>query len=393
MFQRKILHHLERWASQKNRKPLILRGARPVGKTTAVDLFSKGFNQYLYLNLEKKEEADLFNRNLSIEDLINVLFLVKNLPPKNDKTLLFIDEIQNSPKAVAMMRYFYESAKHIHVVAAGSLLESMIGKEQVSFPVGRVQYLFMYPLTFEEFLMAADENEAAKLYNTLPFPSFAHSKMIQLFHQYCLIGGMPEIVKEYIEHQDIVSLTPLYQGLLTSFMDDVGKYARNPTMAQIIRHTIETAPLEAGKRIKFEGFGNSNYRSREMGESLRTLERAMLVYLVYPSTAVTPPLIPDKRKSPRLQFLDNGFLNYSCGLRGYYFKMKDLHSCDKGIFAEHIGGQELLAVNAGNPNKPVFWIREKRQSTAEVDFIVQFENHLVPVEVKSGKSGTWLHLL
>lgn len=388
LFQRNILHNLELWASQKNRKPLILRGARQVGKTTAVELFSKSFDQYLCFNLEKKEDADLFNRDLSIEDLINVLFLVKNLSPVKGKILLFIDEIQNSSKAVAMMRFFYESAKHIHVIAAGSLLESMIGKEQISFPVGRVQYLFMYPLIFEEFLKATDENEAVNIYNTLPFRSFAHSKMIQLFHRYCLIGGMPEIVKEYIENQDIVSLAPLYQGLLTSFMDDVGKYARNSTMVEIIRHTIEAAPLEAGKRIKFEGFGNSNYRSREMGESLRTLERAMLLYLFYPSTAVKPPLVPNKKKSPRLQFLDTGLLNYYSGLSEYYFKMKDLHSFHKGIIAEHIVGQELLGLNIGNQNKPVFWIREKRQSTAEVDFILQFKNCLVPVEVKSGKPGT-----
>ena len=388
MFYRKIIDELKQWASKKDRKPLILRGARQVGKTTAIDIFSKEFDQYIYLNLEKKEDAEIFNNDLPLKDLIQAIYLSKNISPSEGKTLLFIDEIQNSPQAVKMMRYFYESAGNIHVAAAGSLLETVIGRNQISFPVGRVQYMFMYPLTFEEFLAAIKAEQALSLYNTVPCPKFAFTQLLRHFHKYCFVGGMPEIIKNYMKDENIHSLTPIYQGLLTSYLDDVSKYARNATLNQVIRHAIETAPFEAGKRIKFHGFGRSNYRSREMGEALRTLERAMLIYLLYPSTSTTPPIIPDLRKSPRLQFLDTGLINYFVNLQSYFYKTSDLHSFYQGILAEHIVGHELLAINMDRPGKTSFWIREKKQSNAEVDFIIPYKEYIIPVEVKSGKTGT-----
>ncbi len=360
MFPRKIIHEFEKWSAQRHRKPLILRGARQVGKTTAIDIFSESFDHYIYLNLEKREDAEIFNNNLPLEELIQAIFFSKNMSRSQGATLLFMDEIQNSPQAVTMMRYFYESAKDIYVMAAGSLLETVIGKDQIGFPVGRVQYLFMYPLTFEEFLVAIEAEQALKFYNTVPLPSFALSKMLRYFHKYCMIGGMPEVIKKYIEKEDMVSLTPVYQGLLTSYLDDVSKYARNATMIEVIRHSIESAAFEAGKRIKFQGFGHSNYRSREMGEALRTLERAMLIYLLYPSTSTEPPIIPDLKKSPRLQFLDTGLINYFVGLQEYFYKTQDLHSFYQGILAEHIVGQELPAINMSNPRKLSFWVREKK---------------------------------
>ena len=248
--------------------------------------------------------------------------------------------------------------------------------------------MYLYPLSFEEFLAASGEDQALKCYHTIPFPDFAFTRLLKLFHRYTLIGGMPEIARKYIENKDIAALAPVYQGLLVAYLDDVIKYARNTTMAQVIRHAIESAPLEAGQRIKFQGFGNSNYQSREMGEALRMLERAMLIYLLYPSTVTQPPVRPDLKKSPRLQFLDTGLINYFAGLQDYFFKMENLHSFYKGLLAEHIVGQELLALDMNTSRKPSFWIREKKQSNAEVDFIVPFKQHIIPVEVKSGKTGT-----
>jgi predicted AAA+ superfamily ATPase len=387
MFFRNIINELRIWADEKDRKPLILRGARQVGKTTAVEIFSRDFDQYIYLNLEKNEDSEIFNHGLPVEDLIQSIYLSKNMTPSQGKTLIFIDEIQNSPQAIAQLRYFYESAKKLHIIAAGSLLEVMIGEPRPAFPVGRVQYMYLYPLSFEEFLAAAGEDQALKCYHTIPFPNFAFTRLLKLFHRYTLIGGMPEITGKYIEDKDIAALAPVYQGLLVAYLDDVSKYARNTTMAQVIRHAIESAPLEAGQRIKFQGFGNSNYKSREMGEALRMLERAMLIYLLYPSTVTQPPVRPDLKKSPRLQFLDTGLINYFAGLQDYFFKMENLHSFYKGLLAEHIVGQELLALDMKTSRKPSFWVREKKQSNAEVDFIVPFKQHIIPVEVKSGKTG------
>lgn len=395
MFYRNVITKLREWAEEENRKPLILRGARQVGKTTAVDIFSKEFEHYIYLNLEKKEDAEIFDRNLSFEKLTQAIFFTKNISfAKNKKTLLFIDEIQNSPAAVAMMRYFYESAKSLYVIAAGSLLETVIGNMQISFPVGRVRYLFMYPMTFEEFLKARGEEEALKLYRQVPLEDFAFSKLLKLFHDYSLIGGMPEVVRFFNQKEDLLGLTPIYQALLTGYIDDVSKYARNPAMVEVIRHAIEAAPFEAGKRIKFQGFGRSNYKSREMGEALKTLEWAMLLYLLYPATVTEPPLSADFKRSPRLQFLDTGLLNYRAGLQGYFFKFDDLHSFYQGTLAEHIVGQELSALDMNKPKKVTFWVREQKQSNAEVDFLIPFKQYLIPVEVKAGKTGSLrsLHL-
>ncbi|GAH78166.1 unnamed protein product, partial [marine sediment metagenome] len=182
-------------------------------------------------------------------------------------TLIFIDEIQNSPNAVSMLRYFYESAKEFFVITAGSLLESLIDR-QISFPVGRVDYLYMKPLTFNEYVNVIEDKSIIEVLNQVPCPDFAHEKLLGLFYKYTLTGGMPEVVSVYSENQNIVELNPIYESLLQSYLDDVEKYARNNTLARVMRHAIESSFYEAGSRIRFEGFGRSLYKSREMSEAL-----------------------------------------------------------------------------------------------------------------------------
>lgn len=388
MIPRNIITLFRTWAATKERKPLILRGARQVGKTTAVELFAGEFEVFIHLNLEKSEDGAHFKRGLSVGDILQSVCLAKKVRFIPGRTLLFLDEIQAVPEAVAMMRYFYEELKSLHVIAAGSLLEAMLGIRQINFPVGRVESMFLHPFSFEEYLIALNETEALDAYRKMPVPAFAHETLLRLYHQYALVGGMPEIVATYARSRDIVSLTPLYQSLVSAYLDDVAKYARNASMVQVVRHAIESVFFEAGKRITFEGFGRSNYRSREMGEALRILERAMLINLVYPTTALKPPAIPDKKKAPRLQFLDTGLMNFKAGLQGYFFQFKDLSGFYQGRVAEHIVGQELLAAGGAGQPPLVFWVREKKQSSAEVDYLFPFEDGLVPVEVKSGKSGT-----
>jgi len=388
MFNRSILHKLSVWKDSKERKPLILRGARQVGKTTAIEIFSQSYDLFISLNLEKPEEAELFSHGLSVRDLFQSILLYKNLPSIDGRVLLFLDEIQNSADAVRVLRYFYEELPKIHVVAAGSLLEIALAQKQIGIPVGRVQYLFMYPLSFREFLEATREQQALESLNTIPVPPFAVPRLLELFHRYALVGGMPEVISRYSEEKNIVALAPYYQSLFTSFLDDIPKYARNKTMKRIIRHCFEAAPREAGERIKFAGFGKSNYRSREVGDALRSLEQAMLIHLLYPTVSVEIPLAPDHKKSPKLQFLDVGLINFSLGLQGHYFRHSDLHSFFRGKIAEMIVGQELIAAGSEEHLKPVFWVREKRQAPAEVDFVVQFEKYAIPIEVKAGAKGT-----
>ena len=387
MFKRTILRQLQAWKDRPDRKPLILRGARQVGKTTAVELFAEAYDHFIPLNLEKPEEARLFSRDLSARDLMQAIRFHKGLPSIDGRALLFLDEIQNCPEAVHALRYFHEELPEIHVIAAGSLLEVALTQKQIGVPVGRVEHAFMVPLCFREFLEATGEKQALEALSTVPPPPHAFPKLLDLFHRYALVGGMPEIVARYAGNRDAAALEPLYRSLWTSFLDDIPKYARNETMKRVIRHCLESAPLEAGERVKFAGFGRSNYRSREAGESLRTLEQAMLLHLIYPTTSTEIPLAPDRRKSPKLMFLDVGLVNFSAGLQGHYFEHRDLHAFYRGKIAEMVVGQEIIASDPGY-HKPVFWVREKAQAPAEVDFVIQHAGLAVPVEVKAGAKGT-----
>jgi len=387
MYQRNAVNELLKWKNTKGRKPLVLRGARQIGKTTVVNLFSKNFAQYIYLNLERESDKEIFTKYRSIDEIVQYVFLQhnKNLSKIKD-TLLFIDEIQVVPSAVAMLRYFYEDYPDLHVIAAGSMLETLFDRA-INFPVGRVEYRVMHPFSFNEFLGAMKENQALDLYNQIPIPAFATTKLFQLFHTYILIGGMPEIVKQYIDTKDITSLTNIYESLISTYFDDAEKYAKNSTQVQLVRHAIRSAFYEGGTRIKYQGFGASSYGSREMNEVLRMLEKTMLINLVFPTTQTSVPFMPDIKKSPRLQVLDTGMLNYFSGLQKNIFGTRDLNSLYQGKIAEHIVGQELLASSFNVLNTLHFWVREKKQSDAEVDFLYKFDGQMIPIEVKSGASG------
>lgn len=387
MFNRSIISYLRQWKVSEDRKPLVLRGARQVGKTTAMELFSREFDQFIHLNLDKPEDATLFSRQLPVRDLFQAILLDRNLPRVDGRILLFLDEVQNSPDAVRQLRYFYEDLPFIHVAAAGSLLEVALTQKKIGMPVGRVEHLFMYPLSFLEFLEATGEFQALSAIQKVPLSPLVLPKLFELFHRYVQIGGMPEVVARYALTKDVVVLRPVYQSLTTSFLDDIPKYSRNDTLKHVIRHCLEAAPYEAGDRIKFAGFGKSNYRSREAGEALKTLEQAMLVHLLYPTTSTELPLVPDRRKSPRLLFLDIGLINFAAGLQGRFFKHSELHSFYRGRIAEMIVGQEIIASDAAVSVNPVFWVREKRQAPAELDFLVQQDGSVFPVEVKAGAAG------
>lgn len=388
MFKRQLLHELEKWAIKDNRKPLVIRGARQVGKTTLVNEFAKQYAQYIYLNLELKEDKEPFEEFRSIENLVSALFFLKNKTlSQKSKTLIFIDEIQEVPKALNILRYFYESVPEISVIAAGSMLETLFDKN-ISFPIGRVEYKVIRPVSFPEFLSAIGETAALKELTQIPISKFAHTKLLGLFHKYALIGGMPEVVEHYAAHKDLIALAPIYDALISGYLQDVEKYAPSNAQIQHIRHCIQASFSQAGKRIKFEGFGNSAYKSREMGEALRTLEKALLLQLNYPSTTATLPIVPDLKKSPRLQILDTGLLNYYVGLQKDIIGTKDLNSIYQGTMIEHLIGQELVAPQFNTLSALQFWVRENKGSTAEVDYIYPYEGLIIPIEVKSGKEGT-----
>lgn len=386
MIYRNILEELKAWRISKHRKPLIIRGARQTGKTTVVRAFGQTFTQFIYLNLERKEDAAMFQNFPTFAHLVASIFFSKDKDQQVVDTLIFIDEIQEAPEAINLLRYFYEDFPQYYIIAAGSLLEAAL-TENITMPVGRVQFMVVRPLSFDEYLGAMGEHAALEQYNKMPTDDFAHPKLLQLFHDYALIGGMPEIVSHYAENKNLTALTPLYESLLLAYMNDVEKYARNPTMVQVIRHVIKSIGPETGNRIKFERFGQSNYRSREVGEALRTIEKAMLLSLIYPCTSTELPIFADKKKSPRLQLLDTGLLNYLAGIQKEVLGSPTLERAFQGKLAEHIVGQELLAKRYSMISDLHFWTRERKDAEAEVDFVHSDGARLIPIEVKSGSTG------
>jgi len=384
MLYRKTKEELLLRLKREERKPIVLRGARQVGKTTLVRMIASQFEQFIELNLEKSEDKKIFEITSDFKELVKAIFFYKGKSLKKE-TLIFIDEIQNSPEAIKQLRFFYEEGKNLYVVSAGSLLETLV-KKNISFPVGRVEYLYVYPLGFYEFLKAKYP-ETIDFYEKVPIDEVTHEKFLKVFNEYALIGGMPEVVKNYIENEDLTEINHIYDSLITGFKDDIEKYENSKRRISLLRFVIDNAFREAGGRIKFSKFGGSNYKSVEMSETFRILEKAFLLKLVYPVTDTELPTIGNYKKSPKLMLLDNGLVNFVSNYHQLFFEKKNILEINSGKLAEQIVFQELRLILKREYSDIFFWVREKKQSTAEVDFVLPYKGLLIPIEVKGGKTG------
>lgn len=385
MINRSQFKYLEQWAESEDRKPLVLRGARQVGKTTLVRQFSAKFDVFLSLNLDKEEDALLFESFKNVEMLTDAIFRHCRKQKKAGKTLLFIDEIQSSPNAVAILRYFYEEMPNLYVICAGSLLESLIDK-QISFPVGRVEYLAIRPCSFLEFLNGIGESFDYDLLLNIDV-SNAHQRVLSHFHNFAIVGGMPAAINAYAANRDVFQVDKVYESLLNAYIYDVEKYARNNMLGQVIRYILKNGWGYAAERIAFERFGGSNYKSREVGEAFRTIEKAMLLELVYPILKPQIPMLSSVAYRPKLIWFDTGLLNYIAGVRESLFSVTDVMDAWRGRVAEQLVAQELIALKWQVSMRRQFWVRDKSQSSAEVDFVVQYKTWAIPIEVKSGHNA------
>lgn len=387
MFARDLTQQLKRWRDNPRRKPLVLRGARQVGKTTLVKEFGKQFDSFISLNLEK-EDAEIFRRFSNVNDIWQYLCLKHHIVQDKSKAiLLFIDEIQEEPNAVAMLRYFYEDLPWVYVIAAGSRLHSLM-KQHVSFPVGRVEYMTLRPCSFVEFVNAKEGEQWADMLRGISVPDFMHEEMISTFNTYALVGGMPEAVSEYLEFRDIERLSPIFSSLLKGYNEDAEKFAKSSDQVRILRHILGAAWLSAAETITFSGFGNSSYTSTQIHDGMDLLERAYLLSLDYPVTSTSAPALPATRRSPKLIMVDTGLTNFLAGIQLEYLQNKNLLDTWRGRAAEHIVAQELRVVlDRHYREQQYFWIRDKKGSTAEVDFVWQEGTNLVPIEVKAGTNA------
>lgn len=381
MFDRMIEKDLVRWKMNPYRKPLILRGARQVGKTSVIRKFGlENFSNVIEVNLEKRDHLQLFDQAMSVEDFIKRinLFLDQKVVPGS--SLLFIDEIQESKNVMELIRFFAEEKPELHVMAAGSLLEAKIGQDW-SIPVGRVEYRYLYPLTFMEYLKARDKTALVDALETIrmgePFPYGDLAG--ELFKEYVALGGMPEVVKSFIETGDYGQVREILNRLQTAYLDDIRKYSKSTENNKYLEIILEFGPKVAGTLFKYENFGGSNFRSREMSEAIQTIEKVMLLKQVFGVNSTSLPILPKSVRPKKMVWLDVGLVNfvnnaYQDLLTGEY----------KGKIMEQVVGQSLLAGGIMRPLDLYYWAKDRGNGSAEVDFCVQHHSRLVGMEIKSG---------
>lgn len=394
------LEDLDRWRGRARRKPLIIRGARQVGKTTLVRLFAERFFDGLAeVNFERNPQlADLFASNNPTATLER-LQLQLDLDITPGRTLLFLDEIQATPKVLASLRYFYEELPALHVIAAGSLLELALDRPTFSVPVGRIEYLHLGPMQFDELLLAADKTRLVELLNKYQLgdevPLSIHRQLMSWLRTFLIVGGMPDAVRAFVEGGSHQESEAVKHSVLATFRDDFGKYGSRIDPARI-RKVFERLPLIVGDKLKYVNIDRGE-RAKDLAAALRLLSLARVAYRVQHTAANGVPLgaETDERKFKAL-FLDVGLMATASGLTLLDLEQaEDVMMVNRGALCEQLVGQHLL-YSAPPWEEPqlFYWAREKRGSSAEVDYVISQGREIIPVEVKAGKTGSLksLHL-
>ena len=388
MYERELITQMRQWSQRSPHKPLVIRGARQVGKSTIVREFGKEFDVFIEVNLDLSDDAQAFLRTDNVIEIWQYLCLRSHVvSDPRKRMLLFIDEIQEVPEAVGLLRYFYEKMPWLYVVTAGSRLQSLL-KKRISFPVARVEYLNLRPFSFTEYVNAVEGAEWKTMLEQLNVSALMHEAMTNLFNQYALIGGMPEAVSSYAAYHDIERLSPIFNSLLKGYNEDVERYANSEEQVRIIRHILSTAWYSAAEKITFAKFGNSSYTSTQIHEGMDCLERAYILSLDYPVTSTAAPAIPNYKRSPKLIMVDSGITNFVAGIQIQYLQNKDLLDTWRGRAAEQIVAQELrVLLDKHLIEKQFYWDRDKKGTKAEIDFIWQYGDQLIPIEVKAGTNS------
>jgi predicted AAA+ superfamily ATPase len=383
MFKRSLEERLISWKTSPLRKPLIIRGARQVGKTSLVRQFGADqFEQIIEINLEKKEHFAIFDKATSVEDFlkrVNVFFDQKIIP---HQTLLFIDEIQESQNMMELLRFFAEEKPDLPVITVGSLLEAKIGNDW-SIPVGRVDYSYLYPMTFFEYLGAKGKDALLETLQTINIQDkFEFGDLAsEQFKEYVTIGGMPEVVQQFVKNGSFDDIQTILNRLHTAYVDDIRKYAKTSEENKYIEQVVENGPKIAGSVYTYEGFGGSVYRGREISEAVRTVEKVMLLRQVMAVNSTTLPITPKSNRPKKMIWLDVGIVNfvnhaYQDLILGEY----------KGKIMEQVVGQSLIAGGIDHQFDVYYWGRDRDEGSAEVDFYVQHNSRAVGMEIKSGNS-------
>ena len=387
--------HLEHWFAKQGRKPLIVRGARQVGKSTLVRNFAKNNNlEIVEINLEKYKKLNkLFETKNIVEICRELEFLTdRNLNTSQGK-LLFLDEIQAVPEAISCLRYFYEELPDLAVICAGSLLEFTLAKHHFSMPVGRVEYLYLGPMNFIEFLNAGNNHNLVDFINNFSwsntFSQIAHDRLCRLLRDFIIVGGMPEAVATFFNNKNIDDVIDVHLSIIETYQDDFAKYARHSQLS-MIQNVFQYVPQALGHKIKYSNI-DQHSQAREVKTAIDLLVKAGVVTKVIHSNASGLPLGAGRNpKIYKLYFLDIGLVSTMCGTK--HLSLEVLHNMrfiNEGNLAEQFIAQHLLYAGRHNSTPELYyWLREEKSSNAEVDFIMSKNDEIIPIEVKAGKSGT-----
>ena len=383
MFNRNLYSELMKWRDRPDRLPLVLRGARQTGKTTLIKEFSRQYESFLYFNCEELESRRVFTESFSETIKLIDLKYSKKIDPSS--TLLCIDEIQASPEAIGLLRFFAEEMPRLSVICAGSLLEQRLSQKLISFPTGRVEYAFLTPFSFVEFLQAQGKNlHVDSLKDPVGITPGMHRELMSELSTYFQVGGMPAAVASWVSMGSIAEVQRLHRNLFQSILDDIGRYLTK-SESKYIEFVFDAAPYKIGQRIIYGNFNNSEYRTREVKQAFEILQKAFLVYRVLPTASTAAPLFHNVNKSPKLFFFD-------IGMAGSRLMIPAVASSIapeiKGRIAEQFVFQEMLAAHIQLPEPALFWTRDTSNSNAEIDFCSVWNGRPVPIEVKSGSAGT-----
>ncbi len=391
--RRLIDYHLLAWKTNPYRKSLILHGARQVGKTYAVRQLGASFDNFIEVNFESQLNLKtLFEHDLDPKRILRDLCTAINIKqPTAGPTLLFFDEIQAIPQAIISLRYFYEMMPELHVVAAGSLLDFAI--HQVGMPVGRVQSLYMTPMSFIEYLVAIGHKMIAEAilnhdYHQEMSPVI-HDMVVGLFAQYSALGGMPQVIDVWRNTQDLLQTSAIHQSLLSSYRQDFYKYAKQKQVEHV-RALFDNIPLQLGRKFKYSDV-EGNYRSRELSPGLDLLCFADVAEKVWFTAGQGIPLGAQKNLDDfKVILLDVGLSQAILGLQpGDWLLDPTTAFVNKGEQIEALVGQELLAyTNPIYDAELYYWHRRKVGGEAEIDYLIQDNEFIIPIEVKSGKGTT-----
>lgn len=371
-------------------KPIIMRGARQVGKTTIAEQFGAYFEHFVPINLEKDPAiAEIFAGDLDPKRLVKLISIHTQKQIIPGQTLLFIDEIQEAPRAITALRYFYEEMPELHVIAAGSLLEFAI--QEVGVPVGRINFLYVYPLSFMEFLLATKREAAIEmiLNNSMDElrETLVHDKLLGYLGEYFAIGGMPEAVKTWCEKQELQACEWVHQSIIQTYRQDFSKYAKKHQV-KYLELLFREIPRQASRRFSFAKVPG-DYRKRELAPALDLLDKAGIVNPVYHSAGQGIPIQAQSNYEIfKCLFLDVALAQTVLGydLRAWFFDANNTF-INKGEITEMFIGQEILAYSNPMMKKHLYyWDRNSRGAQAEVDYLINYQQSVIPIEVKSGVS-------